>query len=208
MPDKTQRNAYARECYHWYLDHGICPKCRRNNLQTGYKRCLECRIKDNESHRGKPMSDERKKYQAEYSRMLREKRKAAGICTRCGKRKTDGEHAHCAVCRAIKRSEQREYNRKQGMMPIELRGEGYCTRCYKPIESGKLCAECYEYLVQQAEYMRSKQDNSEHKWRKASSAAVDIIKRRQTNGEPPRIDFNAQGGKVTLEENKRRTETI
>ena len=112
------------------------------------------------------------------------------------------------MCRAKKAAEQREYNRKQGRMPIELRGEGYCTRCYKPIESGKLCTECYEYLVKQAEYMRSRQDNSEHKWRKASSTAVDIIKRRQTNGEPPRIDFNAQGGKVTLKENKRHTGQI
>ena len=169
-------------------------------------------MKDNEAHRNKPISEERKAYQREYQReynkMLREKRKAAGICTRCGKRKTDGEHSTCAVCRAIKRSEQREYNRKQGMMPIELRGEGYCTRCYKPIESGKLCAECYEYLVQQAEYMRSKQDNSEHKWRKASSTAADIIKHRQTNGEIPRIDFNTQSGKVTLGESKRHTEAI
>ena len=179
MTDKERRE--------WYLSHGICPHCGRNNLQKGYKRCLECRMKDNEAHRNKPISEERKAYQKEYQReynkKLREKRKASGICTRCGKRKTDGEHAHCAVCRAIKRSEQREYNRKQGMIPIELRGEGYCTRCYKPIESGKLCAECYEYLVQQAEYMRSKQDNSEHKWRKASSTAADIIKRRQANGD-------------------------
>ena len=157
-------------------------------------------MKDNEAHRNKPISEERKAYQRayqkEYNKKLRDKRKAAGICTRCGKRKTDGEHAHCAVCRALKRSEQREYNRQQGMMPIELRGEGYCTRCYKPIESGKLCAECYEYLVKQAEYMRSRQDNSEHKWRKASSADVDAIKCRQTNGEIPRIDFNTQGGKL------------
>lgn len=80
------------------------------------------------------------------------------------------------------------------MMPIELRGEGYCSRCYKPIESGKLCAECYEYLVQQAAYMRSRQDNSEHKWRKASLAEADIKKRRQTNGAPPEIDFNTHGG--------------
>lgn len=36
----------------------------------------------------------------------------------------------------------------------------------------------------------------------------ETIKRRQTNGEPPRIDFNTQGGKVTLEENKRHTEAI
>ena len=51
-------------------------------------------------------------------------------------------------------------------------------------------------------------DNSEHKWRKASSAAVDIVKCRQTNGEIPRIDFNTQGGKVTLDNNKRHTEQI
>ena len=204
MTDKERRK--------WYLSHGICPHCGRNDLQKGYKRCLECRMKDNEAHRNKPISEERKAYQREYQReynkMLREKRKAAGICTRCGKRKVDGEHSTCAVCRAKKAAEQREYNRKQGMMPIELRGEGYCTRCYKPIESGKLCTECYEYLVKQAEYMRSRQDNSEHKWRKASSTAADIIKRRQANGEPPRIDFNTQGGKVTLEESKRHTEQI
>lgn len=197
MTDKERRE--------WYLSHGICPHCGRNDLQKGYKRCLQCRMKDNEAHRNKPISEERKAYQREYNKKLRKKRKASGICTRCGKRKTDGEHAHCAVCRAIKRSEQREYNRKQGMMPIELRGEGYCTRCYNPIENGKLCAECHEYLVQQAEYMRSRQDNSEHLWRKESSADVDIVRCRQTNGEPPRIDFNTQGGKVTLEENKRHT---
>lgn len=208
MTDKAQRNAYARECYHWYVDHGICPKCRKNNLQAGYKRCLQCRMKDNESHRGKLITEERRKYQAEYNRMLREKRKAECICTRCGKRKTDGKHSTCAVCRAIKRSEQAEYNRKQGMMPIELRGEGYCSRCYKPIANGKLCTDCYDKLVDQAAYMRSKQDNSEHKWRKASAMAVDIVRCRQANGEPPRIDLNTRDGKVTMAKHKCHTEEI
>lgn len=200
MTDKERRE--------WYLSHGICPHCGRNDLQPGHKLCLECRMKDNERHKGKPITEETRQYRIEYKRRIRDERKASGICIRCGKRKTDGKHTHCAVCRAKKAAEQREYNRRQGMIPIELRGEGYCSRCFKPIESGKLCAECYEHLVKQAEYMRSRQDNSGHPWRKASSADVDIIKCRQTNGEPPRIDFNTQGGKVTPKENKRHTEQI
>ena len=199
MTDKERRE--------WYLSHGICPHCGRNDLQKGYKLCLECRMKDNERQRKKVRTDEQRKKNADAQKRLVAKRKADGICVRCGKRKVDGKYTYCAVCRAKKAAKQREYNRKQGMIPIELRGEGYCSRCYKPTD-GKLCAECYEYLVKQAAYMRSKQDNSEHKWRKASSAAADIIKRRQTNGEIPRIDFNAQGGKITLKENKRYTEEI
>lgn len=200
MTDKERRE--------WYLSHGICPHCGRNDLQKGYKLCLECRMKDNERHKSKTISDETRKKQKAAQKALADKRKVEGICVRCGKRKTDGKHINCAICRAAKAAKQREYNRKQGMIPIELRGEGYCTRCYKPIESGKLCAECYEYLVKQAAYMRSKQDNSNHAWRKASETALDIVKCSQTNGEPPRIDFNTLGGKVTLDGNERHTEEI
>lgn len=199
MTDKERRE--------WYLSHGICPHCGRNDLQKGYKLCLECRMKDNERHKGKTISEETRAKQKAAQKALADKRKAKGICVRCGKRKTDGKHINCAICRAAKAAKQREYNQLNGRIPIQLRGEGYCSRCYKPTDD-KLCPACYEYLVQQAEYMRSKQDNSEHKWRKASSATVDIIKRRQTNGEILRIDFNTQGGKVTLEENKRHTEEI
>lgn len=200
MTDKERRE--------WYLSHGICPHCGRNDLQKGYKLCLECRMKDIERQKGRSLSEEQRLKNKAAQKALANKRKAEGICVRCGKRKTDGKHINCAICRAAKAAKQREYNRKQGMIPIELRGEGYCTRCYKPIESGKLCDKCYEYLVQQAEYMRSRQDNSEHAWRKASETALNIAKCSQTNGEIPRIDFDAQGGKVTIEENKRHTEAI
>lgn len=152
-----------------YLSHGICPHCGRNDLQAGYKRCLECRMKDNEAHRNKPITEERKAYQREYQReynkKLREKRKAAGICVRCGKRSTDSGHTNCVYCRAQKAARQREYNRRNGRIPVELRGEGFCSRCFKPSES-RLCPECYEYLVGQAALMREKQNNKDHIWRR------------------------------------------
>lgn len=185
-------NDYDKERREWYLSHGICPHCGQNDLQRGYKLCLQCRMNDNERCRNKPISANTRQYRIDYKKRISAERKAAGICVRCGKRKTDGEHINCAVCRAKKAEKQREYRHERGMMPIELRGQGYCSRCYKPIESGKLCAECYDILVQQAAYMRSRQNNSEHKWRKASSAEADIKKRRQANGEPSKIDFNAQ----------------
>lgn len=199
MTDKERRE--------WYLSHGICPHCGRNDLQKGYKLCLECRMKDNERQRKKVRTDEQRKKNADAKKRLTAKRKAEGICVRCGKRKTDGKHTNCAICRAAKAAKQREYNQRNGRIPIQLRGEGYCTRCYKPTDS-KLCAECYEYLVQQAAYMRSKQDNADHMWRKNTRIACGIVKRRQANGEPPRVDFNVLSGKVTLEKNKRHTEEI
>lgn len=178
MTDKERRE--------WYLAHGICPHCGRNDLQKGYKRCLECRMKDNEAHRNKPISEERKayqrEYQREYSKKRREELKAAGICIRCGKCKTDGEHAHCAVCRAKKAAEQREYNRKQGMMPIELRGYGYCTICYTPTEN-KVCEACHARLVEHAAMMREKQSLKHHIWQQYNKFDVKRIEYVQTNGE-------------------------
>jgi len=184
-------NDYDKERRKWYLSHGICPHCGQDDLQRGYKLCLQCRMADNDRHKNKTIFDDVRQYRIDYTKRVSAERKAEGICVRCGKRKTDGEHISCDICRAKKAAKQREYRRKQGTIPIELRGEGYCSRCYKPIESGKLCTECYGILVQQAAYMRSRQDNSEHKWRKVSSAEADIRKRRQTNREPPKIDFNA-----------------
>lgn len=157
----------GKELREHYLSHGICPHCGCNDLQKGYKLCLECRMKDIERQRKKVRTDEQRKKNADTQKRLAAKRKADGICVRCGKRNADG-FTHCAICRAKKAAKQREYNRRQGMMPIELRGEGYCTRCYKPTE-GKLCSECYAKLVQQAAYMRSKQDNSFHVWKKKRS---------------------------------------
>lgn len=41
-------NDYDKERREWYLSHGICPHCGQNDLQRGYKLCLQCRMNDNE----------------------------------------------------------------------------------------------------------------------------------------------------------------
>lgn len=148
-----------------YLSHGICPHCGRNDLQKGYKRCLECRMKDREYHKNRSVSAEQRAKRAAAKKELAEKRKAAGICVRCGKRSTDSGHTNCVYCRAQKAAKQREYNHRNGRIPVELRGEGFCSRCFKPSES-RLCPECYEHLVGQAALMREKQNNKDHIWRR------------------------------------------
>lgn len=207
MPrDKAKAAEAYRERRAWYIEHGICPRCGRNDIQRGYKSCLECRMADREKKRNMVKTDEQKQRTAAAIKALKEKRKAEGICVRCGKRKVSGRYVNCVICRKEKAEKQREYNRRQGRMPVELRGEGYCARCYKPIDSGRICPECSEHLEQQAAYMRSRQDNNGHIWQTYNAA--DVLKCRQTNGEPPRTDFCGAGGKVTLEENRRHTEEI
>jgi hypothetical protein len=154
---------------------------------------------DREKKRNMVKTDEQKQRTAAAIKALKEKRKAEGICVRCGKRKVSGSYVNCVICRKKTAEKQREYNRRQGRMPGELRGEGYCARCYKPIDSGRICPECYEYLVKQAAYMRSKKDNNGHIWQTYNAA--DVQKCHQTNGEIPRIDFNIQGSITTLVKN-------
>ena len=189
-----------------YAAHGICISCGAEKAEHG-KYCLLCWDKIQWRNANYKLTDAQRKRKNERAGERYRELKAAGICVHCAKRKTDGKHVTCDICRLAKLARDRDKAHANGVVPQDMRGQGFCTRCYKPTD-GKVCEECYAVLVEQAEYMRSKQDNSEHVWRKNTRIACDIVKHRQTNGEPPKIDFNVQGGKVTLEENKRHTEEI
>ena len=181
-----------------YAAHGICISCGAEKAEHG-KYCLLCYDKIQQRNARKRKNERASERYKEL--------KAAGICVNCAKRKTDGKHVTCDICRLAKLARDRDKAHANGVVPQDMRGQGFCTRCYKPTD-GKVCEECYAVLVERAAYMRSKQDNSAHVWRKNTRIACNIVKRRQTNGEPSRIDFNVQGGKVILEENKRHTEEI
>lgn len=189
-----------------YAAHGICISCGAEKAEHG-KYCLLCWDKIQQRNAAYKLTDKQRKRKNERASERYKELKAAGICVNCAKRQTDGKHVTCDICRLAKLARDRDKAHANGVVPQDMRGQGFCTRCYKPTD-GKVCAECYAVLVKQAAYMRSKQDNAEHVWRKNTRIACDIVKRRQTNGEPPRIDFNVQGGKVTQKENKQRTEEI
>ena len=98
--------------YHYYLDRGRCPLCHGKRLvDPGYHSCAECREERNERSR----QNERRK-------------RAEGLCPRCGEPQTDG-HILCEKCRDYKKANNaREIERLRRIYTGRLEA-GKCVRC-------------------------------------------------------------------------------
>lgn len=97
-----------------YLAMGRCPRCAgRNRLKEGETVCQECREKS-----------------TAQGRRTRERRKALGLCVRCGGER-DSEGLLCTKCR----DQHREYN-KQYDYHGKMKALGRCVRCGKPAVPG------------------------------------------------------------------------
>ena len=82
-----------------------CRECGKRDAYTeaGRLYCAECRIRANELQRG--MSEEQKVHKYAGEKALREARKAAGICPKCGKREITAGYLTCDICRSKKPNE-------------------------------------------------------------------------------------------------------
>ena len=78
-----------------------------------------------------------------------ESRKAAGICVYCGKKPAVSGKVTCVMCAKRDAKRHMEKNRKMGMLPRCLFGDGYhCVICGKDIDNGKKqCDKCYRNSV-------------------------------------------------------------
>ena len=112
------------------------------------KYCLLCWDKIQQRNANYKLTDEQRKRKNERASERYKELKAAGICVNCAKRKTDGKHVTCDICRLAKLARDRDKAHANGVVSQDLRGHGFCTRCYKPTD-GKVCAECYAVLVKQ-----------------------------------------------------------
>lgn len=169
---EDQRIARKRD-YHNYLDHGICPVCRKNKIYVG-KRCEICaakhteyQIKWRENH--KKNTDKYKDDKIVKQKEKRAYRKEHNLCTLCGKVPPTEGYVTCANCR-LKKNEQ---TRKYRLIAVEkphwktvLKEQGVCVICGKPrYKNFGLCQEHYE---KQAEAAR----NSSVHWRKKREQTI------------------------------------
>lgn len=134
--------------YHKRKSKGLCPLCGKA-ANDGYVICESCREKNRSKSNARMMqglcvqcgqpSRENKSLcvecslrQANAKKQLREKRKAKGVCTRCGKA-TDGVHIHCDDCR--------KYAKEGRDVYVQY---GICNRCHREKIYGneKTCPEC------------------------------------------------------------------
>ena len=126
---------------------------------------------------------ERVNKQNQKSKALRDKRKAEGICMTCGKRKAEEGKTRCAYCREYHRKKAIEHYRRQGRVPQDMRGDGCCFLCLKPIESGRYCEEHLAWLKQHGREIGLNPNSEQHPWQKYSASDVMRIEYHRTNGE-------------------------
>lgn len=103
---KEYNNRLHRERHAWYKEHGICPRCQ-NWAEPGKLYCRRCykRIRAVQDKRD-PTHELRNAYQKERRARL----KAAGLCTRCGKRATHDGQVLCEHCKVKNKESQIKYN--------------------------------------------------------------------------------------------------
>lgn len=149
--DKGNRNTMWR--YNWYIEHHVCPRCKKEKLFGDEKACPECRAKyaEAEANRREVGGDELRKYKNEYEKSLYKRRKEQGLCPKCGKRKPTDGYVICGVCNAKQRMRKQEiYERmKYEKIPIDERYlHGLCRKCDSPVKEGyKVCERHYKMNI-------------------------------------------------------------
>lgn len=147
---------YNRESRKFFKEHGLCQICGKNVPEPGRVTCSDCLQYNQEYQAMRRATDtpEERDARLEYLRTTGkaryEKRKADGLCTRCG-RKVEPGKTMCTECLIHRRKMERE---RQGTGLRDY--ENLCTRCRKKprMEGKKVCADCYPILVEHARHMR------------------------------------------------------
>ena len=147
-------------------EHHICRQCGGQDAYTlnGRTYCAKCC--EINSERKRKWRSEHPGANAETVRKNREKRKADGVCVKCGRPKSDGNHVLCSECRA----KQHRY-RVAARTCNYPRGEnGICWLCNKrPVKDGfKICQICYDRAMVRCKALNEKRDNRDHIWRKCN----------------------------------------
>lgn len=136
----------GNEQYWFYVDHGMCPRCRKRKALPNRTMCGECLYKQNEAQiqRYRTMTEDDKKRINERLRIRYQQRKLAGICVTCGKKSAIPGEVSCFECKEKSRKIKEKSRRRKGALPKILFGDGYhCAICGADVENCKLCNECY-----------------------------------------------------------------
>ena len=140
----------------WYLEHRICPSCKKQDLLGDEHRCPECRAKTSELSRKYRLAMDRE----EYNKQMNELNKKAynrlreqGLCVLCRRKVENPEkHAKCEWCRAKYRLRHEEKMLQRGEIVSKTKQwqmQGLCylcgSECYGKY---KVCKKHYDSLIE------------------------------------------------------------
>lgn len=154
--DPEYNKQYMRENRKFFKAHGLCQVCGQNIPKPGRvtcSKCLQYNQEYNTMRRATETLEERERRLESlrtYGKSRYKKRKAAGLCTKCGKPAKQGT-TMCTECLLHRRLMDRARRGTYGRDYEEL-----CTRCHKKprVDGKKVCADCYPVLVEAAAHMR------------------------------------------------------
>lgn len=152
---KTKESNEERK---FYAENGICPRCHKNKLFGDEKVCLECKAYSTNKtlEKRKERKEEYNAYMRDYQKKEYNKRKEAGICTRCGKRKAESGNTTCGICRNKERESRLARNGEKNRSDRYLKG--ICFFCDNPIKHGyKVCEKHYKMNIEKANSSRAKE---------------------------------------------------
>lgn len=155
--------------YHWYKQHGICPKCRVNNAFYNRVFCAECLEKQINANIKYKTPEKRKQYnqtQRLHKKAQREERKASGLCTRCGKRKAQ-KGLLCVECwahRQVYRQREKIGKLRRGQHFNERKARGVCLYCQGDVVPGKCFCEIHLKGIQES--LERNREKMSKTWRK------------------------------------------
>lgn len=155
---KNKHNERTREERRWYIKHGICPSCRKESLFGSESLCLECSAKkyaENIRSKEKLGKDHINELHRKSSKRAYHERLERGLCTRCGKRKSDHGLKTCGICRA--RDNRTRRLRCEKPDRSERHEQGLCYFCDNPVKEGyRVCEHHYQKNVENARSGRAK----------------------------------------------------
>jgi hypothetical protein len=153
----------------WYKKHGICPQCGQREGFNGGVLCFECRAKNQQNNIKYQSDPERVRRYNQHENAQKKKqyyeRKAAGLCTCCGKRGQE-KGLLCFSCwrkRQRRREKDKADKLRRGMHFKDRKERGVCMYCEKPTIPGKCF--CEEHLKQRQQVFEKCKDKMSERWR-------------------------------------------
>lgn len=144
----------------------FCRDCLRQDAYTfaGRVYCAECTEKRKRQRHANTTEEARAK-DAEKHKALRDIRREAHLCVRCGKQLEQSDsHVYCATCRMRARIATRKHRDKLSVN--YPRGEnGICWQCNKnkALSGKRLCEQCYRHML---EIRKNIPKQLNHPWKK------------------------------------------
>ena len=134
---------------------GVCRDCGKEDAYTmaGRTYCAECAEKDRlRKEEARKCPEKRQKMLTQHREMVARK-KAAGVCSCCGKRLAVPGKTMCGICLWKQRSYQYARRHEQGQRTWTERTDGKgCFLCGKPCVPGRKL--CEKHMIQRIENLR------------------------------------------------------